>query len=491
MEKTDDEIVVLAEEIIFKIKNTLAGFIIATMPDYQMGWVHKEICFELDKFLNDVVNKKSPRLMLTMPPRSGKSEIASRRFPAYILGRFPNTSIICASYSADLSSRMNRDVQRIIDSEEYKAVFPYTKLSSGHKAGGEARTADLFEIVGYKGIYRSAGVGGGITGMGADIIIIDDPVKDRASADSETIRQSVYDWYTSTLYTRLSPGGGIILIQTRWNQDDLAGRLLEAQNCNTGDKWHVVNFPAIAECDERYRKQGEALHPERYPLSQLLAIKQAIGSRDWEALYQQHPVPDGGAIFKEEWFKFYSVPPSQFDDIIQSWDMSFKDSDTSDFVVGQLWGKKGADYFLLDQVRGRWSFTDSVNKVMELSDRKNYNIKFVRKLIEDKANGTAIIDTLKHKLQGIIPITPDGSKTARANAITAYFEAGNIYLPDKTIFPWINEYITELLQFPAGVHDDQVDATSQALRYFDKKQSIKVSNRIKKELLTRRPFSFM
>lgn len=678
-------------------RKRLSAFIWHTLPNYQMGWVHKEICAELDSFLDAVIRKESPRLMLTMPPRSGKTEVASRRFPAYALGRYPDLSIIAASYSADLASRNNRDVQRIIDSEQYMQIFPDTRLSGKNSmsaaAGSYIRNSDIFEVVGHRGTYRSAGVGGGITGMGAECVeedtaimtpngevlaknilagmsvmaynqlidkieictveavkvryaesinelyseqgrslkvtgnhpiysegqyipantiaegapilcgvwekicrhglsiqkkdkkwslsrflfsrmfnglgepkgerktfvccmwktmqkgkqilrklhqgsktlqkmdyasagkahlprvhegvcciaqrawrirtdfitknkkihergkirvidiqvskchnffangilvhnclIIDDPIKDRAEADSQTIRNKIWDWYTSTAYTRLAPGGGIIVINTRWHMDDLSGRLLEAQTRGEGDKWKVINFPAIAETDEPHRKAGEALHPERYPLEQLLAIKQAVGSRDWEALYQQHPVPDGGAIFKEEWLQRRWTKLPEMSQVIISWDMSFKEGTSSDYVVGQVWGRSGADLYLIDQARGRWGFTETLAQFKALYAKYPHAYRI---LIEDKANGPAVIDTLKHEIPKIIPIEPDGSKEARAHAVTPLFESGNVYLPADGIYPWLTEYTSELLQFPSGAHDDQVDATTQAIRDFD------------------------
>lgn len=386
------------------------------------------------------------------------SELASRRFPAYALGRYPDLSVISTSYAADLSSRMNRDVQRVIDSPEYRELFPGTALYGKNiRTVGNCsylRNSDIFEIVGHAGCYRSAGVGGGITGMGGHIVIVDDLFKDRASADSPTIRQNVWDWYTSTLYTRLAPGGGVLIINTRWHMADLSGRLLEAAARGEGDHWRVVNFPAIATEDEPHRKAGEALHPERYPLEQLLAIKKALGTRDWEALYQQRPTPDGGAIFKSEWLRFWLPKdlPEQFDQLLISWDMTFKDGDDTDFVVGQVWGRKGADRYLLDQVRRRMGFTDTVAAFRALAAKWP---GATRKLVEDKANGPAVIDALKHAVPGIIPVEPDGSKTARAHAVTTFFEAGNVLIPHPEHCPWAREYVAELTQFPGAPHDDQ------------------------------------
>lgn len=454
-----------------KARKGLSYFALHTKPDYLLGWVHKEICDELDRFLQDVADKKSPRLIITMPPRSGKSELVSRRFPAFALGRNPELQIIATSYSSDLSQRFNRDVQRVIDDEKYFDLFPNTRLSNSRvrtdSRGSYIRTSDLFEIVGHAGAYRSCGVGGGITGQGADILIIDDPIKDRAQAGSKTIRDSIWDWYTSTAYTRLSPGGGVIVMATRWHTDDLIGRLI--QRMGEGDTFRIVNYPAIAEHDELHRKAGEALHPERYPLSTLLQIQKTIGSRDWEALYQQHPVPDGGALFKLEWFRRWtatSLPP-EFDHTLMSWDMTFKDSKNSDYVVGQVWGKKGPNFYLLDQVRGQWDFVKTKEMVRVLAHKWP---RVVRKLVEDKANGSAVISELKSTVSGFVPITPTESKEARASSVTPYFEAGNVFIPEDSAAPWVPHYVSELLEFPAGSHDDQcfVAGTKVATLFGDK-----------------------
>ena len=454
-----------------KARKGLSYFTLHTKPDYLLGWVHKEICDELDRFLQDVADKKSPRLIITMPPRSGKSELVSRRFPAFALGRNPELQIIATSYSSDLSQRFNRDVQRVIDDEKYFDLFPNTRLSNSRvrtdSRGSYIRTSDLFEIVGHAGAYRSCGVGGGITGQGADILIIDDPIKDRAQAGSKTIRDSIWDWYTSTAYTRLSPGGGVIVMATRWHTDDLIGRLI--QRMGEGDTFRIVNYPAIAEHDELHRKAGEALHPERYPLSTLLQIQKTIGSRDWEALYQQHPVPDGGALFKLEWFRRWtatSLPP-EFDHTLMSWDMTFKDSKNSDYVVGQVWGKKGPNFYLLDQVRGQWDFVKTKEMVRVLAHKWP---RVVRKLVEDKANGSAVISELKSPVSGFVPITPTESKEARASSVTPYFEAGNVFIPEDSAAPWVPHYVSELLEFPAGSHDDQcfVAGTKVATLFGDK-----------------------
>ncbi len=298
--------------------------------------------------------------------------------------------------------------------------------------------------------------------MGADILDIDDPVKNFKEAHSKTAQEKVWEWYKSDAYTRLSPGGGVLLTMTRWHQNDLAGRLLEQMRSGEGEQWRVISFPAIATEDEAHRKLGEALHPERYPLEALERIKQALGSYMWSALYQQRPMPDGGAVFKKEWIRYYYPHelPERFDRWAQSWDLAFKNKEDSDFVVGQAWAKKGASFFLLDQVRGRLSFTGSKNAVLELSHKWP---KAYQKLIEDKANGPAVMDALKDAVSGLIPVEPYGSKVARAHSVTPLWEAGNVYIPHPSVVHWVPAFENELLNFPASTNDDQVDAMTQAL----------------------------
>ena len=243
------------------------------------------------------------------------------------------------------------------------------------------------------------------------------------------------------------------------------GRLL-AQPSETPDglpcrPWKLINYPAIAEHDEKYRREGEALHPDRYPLSDLREKQATMPPSEWAALYQQRPIPAGGGVFKEDWINYYTTPPAEFDKIVLSWDMTFKDSDGSDYVVGAVWARAGGQFYLLDQVRGRWDFVTTMHQFIALSKKHK---KAMRKLVEDKANGSAIIDTLKTQIPGIIPVTPTESKEARASAIATLWEAHNVFLPSPEIAPWIRSFTDELLSFPAGAHDDQVDAMTQALQ---------------------------
>jgi predicted phage terminase large subunit-like protein len=445
-------------------RRSMADFALYTDARYRMNWHHKVICDALDRW----IRKDIKRLAVFTPPRHGKSELVSRKLPAYLFGVDPDTSVISTSYSADLASRMNRDVQRIIDSERYRDLFPDTRLFGRNirslAQGSYLRNSDIFEIVGRRGVYRSAGVGGGITGMGGDYIIIDDPVKNRKEATSETYRNTVWDWYTSTLYTRLEKDGCILLTMTRWHEDDLAGRVLAKMQEDDSEQWTVVDLPAICEKeglhDYDIRRTGEALWRGKYNEAALQNIKLTVGSYDWSALYQQQPHPAEGGILKTAYFRYWDKLPDRFDVIIQSWDCAFKDGDNNDFVAGHVWGRLGGDFYLIDRIHDRMGIAKTMQSITALSEKWP---RARAKLIEDKANGTAVIELLTHKVPGLIPVEPQGGKVVRAQAIAPYLEAGNIYLPNTKNHPWIHDMINECANFPNGSHDDDVDAMTQAI----------------------------
>ena len=303
----------------------------------------------------------------------------------------------------------------------------------------------------------AAGVGGPITGRGAHVAIIDDPVKNSEDASSKTMRDKTYDWYRSTLRTRLAPGGAIVLVMTRWHEDDLAGRLL-AEN---DEQWEVISLAALAEAgDPLGRECGVPLWPNRFPQHELKQIQLDLGSQLWNALYQQRPAPMEGDMLKRYWWKYYDAPPAAFDEVVQSWDMTFKDAATSDFVVGQVWGRVGADKYLLDQVRDRLDFPATVQAVRRLTTKWPQASAV---LIEDTANGPAVIATLRREIAGIIPVNPMGGKEARAAAVSPQIEAGNVYLPSPIRVGWVQDFVEECAAFPNGANDDQVDAMTQAL----------------------------
>lgn len=456
-----------------RARRNFEHFVRATVhQDYEMGWVHEEICAELNQFLLDVVAGKSPRLLLEAPPRHGKTELASRRFPAFALGKHPDLSIIATSYAADLASSNNRDVQRIMEGDAYRNLFPGSRLNGDNVRtvadGSYLRNSDIFEIVGHRGVYKSSGVGGGITGRGMHIGIIDDPIKDAEQAYSLTYRDKVWDWYQSTFYTRLMPGGGILLILTRWHEDDLAGRILKAAKEN-GEVWREVRYSAIAEKNEPHRKKGEALHPERYGLEQLGRIRTAVGSRVWASLYQQRPAAAEGQIFRRDWWKTYT--PSSDDPqkliehlgithVVQFWDTAFKAKSGSDYSVCITMGKADSMFYVLDRWKGKVEFPEL--KATAIGHAAKWQPHTI--LIEDAASGQSLIQELQRdSLLPIHPVKVDRDKVSRAYAITPLLEAGRVAYPVNA--SWATDFIDTLATFPNAEHDDDVDAFDGALEY--------------------------
>lgn len=436
-------------------RNDLYKFIQYINPDYILSDFAETVCRECDIFLNDLLAGLRPILILGAPPQHGKSDIVSRYLPAYAFGRYPDIKAAGLSYAMSLASNMNRDVQRIMMSPEYAKIFPETKLNTKHSVHSETqakRNSEEFEIVGRNGAYVGQGVGGPLTGKRVDLGIIDDPIKNAQEALSPTVKESVWNWYKSTFLTRLSKNSGQIIMATRWAKDDLSGRVLEAY-----PRARSLVFPAIDH-------KGNALVPELHPIDKLLETKKTLGDYFWSAMYQQSPKTIGGAIFKDSGVRYYLPKdlPQKFDKVIHSWDMTFKDSEGTDYVVGQVWGKLGANTYLLHQVRDRLSFTDTQKAVKKMA--ADYP-EGRHKLVEDKANGPAVMDSLKDIVSGLIPIEPDGSKVARAHAMTAEWEAGNIWLPHPDIAPWIVQFVDNVTTFPACAFDDEIDAMTQAVRY--------------------------
>ena len=399
--------------------------------------------------------------MVSMPPRHGKSELVSRYFAAWFLGTFPDKRIMLVSYEADFAATWGRKARDLLE-EHGPSLF-------GIRVSGKSSAANRWDIEGHEGGMVTAGVNGPITGKGADIGIIDDPVKNDQEAMGVTYQERTYEWYKSTFRTRLQRDGAIILIMTRWHENDLAGKLLAAQE-EEGEKWEVVRLPAIAEEDDPLgREIGQPLCPDLFSKDALESIKKAVGSYWWASLYQQRPSPAEGGIFKRNWWQYYRRLPDRFDEIIQSWDMTFKDTKTADYVVGQVWGRKGANKYLLDQVRDRMDFPATIQAVRTLSAKwPQARVK----LVEDKANGPAVIATLKREISGLIPVEPQGGKVVRAWAASSEIEAGNVYIPEPAIAPWVHDFIEECSAFPNGAHDDQVDSMTQALMRLGKQTGI-------------------
>ena len=409
--------------------------------------------------LESIMEGKTKRLMIFMPPRHGKSMTVTETFPSYYLGKNPGKRVIEISYSGSLAEQFgkrNRD-----------KVEEYGPLLFNHTVSPVQRTKTNWTLENGTGGMISVGIGGSITGYGADLLIVDDPIKNRAEAESATYRDRLWDEYQSTVSTRLQAGGAVIIILTRWHEDDLAARLLNPEYGKVED-WEILSLPAICEdqaTDLLGRNQGEALWPAGgYDEAWAAQQKETVGTYAWSSLYMQTPTPSSGGMFKREWWKRWAVLPSGLHDFIQSWDCTFKDKDSSDFVVGQVWARKGADRYLIDQVRGRMSFTETLDAMRDLSAKWPQT---TRKLVENKANGTAVIDVLKKEIPGIVPVEPFGGKVARAHATTAVAEAGNVYIPAASVYPWVLDFVEEMAAFPSGAHDDQVDCYSQANAYYN------------------------
>ena len=418
--------------------------------------------------LERAVETPGARLIVTMPPRHSKSVHVSEHLPAWYLGRHPDRRVIAASHSASLAYTFSRRVRAAFSSPAWP--FPAVHVA------GDLASVQRWDVEGRRGGYVAVGVGGTPTGQGADLLVIDDPIRSAADADSDTVREALWEWYQGTIRTRLEPGAVIVLTATRWHQDDLTGRLLAAHDAG-GEAWEHVHLPAID-------ADGDALWPERWPIAELERTRTAIGARAWASQYQGRPSPVEGTILRREWWRFWHFPgqplppvplalgdgrlvmrpcaplPPAWDDQVQSWDMSFKGTASSDFVVGQVWGAHGANRYLLAQDHRQLDFPDTVRAVEAMVS--NWPMARTR-LIEDKANGPAVIATLRDRIPGLIAVEPEGGKVVRVHAVTPTVEAGNVFLPHPNIAPWVWGLIDECAAFPAGANDDQVDAMSQAL----------------------------
>lgn len=421
----------------------------------------------IDTELVRLADTADGRLILSMPPQEGKSQRASRRFPLWALTQKPDTRIAITSYEHGVARRWGRAIRDDITVHTTElGLSVRDDLSAQHE----------WQLAGHEGGVYAAGIGGALTGRPVDLLLIDDPIKDRAQADSPTYRERAWDWWTDVAATRLAPGAPVCLILTRWHEDDLAGRLLAAED---GHLWRVINIPAQAdhdpnkdETDPLGRRPGEFMISARgRTRTQWEAIKIRSGSRTWASLYQGRPAPAAGDIFESGWWKEYATPrwierpdgtcwAPNADEVCLSWDMAFKATDGSDYVCGQVWARYGTDLLLLDQTHDRMTFTETCAALRQQAAKWP---QAIAKYVEDKANGPAVINSLSRQVSGLIPVEPDGSKESRARAVTPFIEAGQVWLPAPEIAPWIGGFLTEHNGFPNSAHDDQVDACTQAI----------------------------
>lgn len=442
----------------------------------------------------------SPRLMLLMPPRHGKSELASRMFPAWHLGRNPDHEIIAASYNVSLAMTFSRKVKEVIEDPNYQSVFS-TRLNPNHQSSEE------WGIENARGGYVAAGVGGGITGKGCNVLVIDDPIKNAEEADSPDVRAKLWDWYGSTAYTRLAPGGGVLVIETWWNDDDLAGRLQQAMRDDPeADQFEVVKYPAIAESDEWIdpttdeivrqdigmdpswtelerevhiaasnmqhlqfiRAKGEALHPQRYDIIKLNRIKKTLAARFWSALYQQNPVPDDGDYFLKDQFRRGDLPALKNCNVFIAWDFAISEKKQNDYTVGTVLLQdyddvvhvaevvrfRSADaFFIVESILNLSSRWAAPGQVLGFEDGQIYRSieSLLRKRMRERKMYPAT-EVLK-------PLT---DKLVRARPLQGRMQQGMVSF--SATGEWYDTVRAEMLRFPAGLHDDCVDSLAWATR---------------------------
>ena len=422
-------------------------------PEMLIGEHHRIIAAALDR----VVSGECKRLMIAMPPRHGKSQMASYLFPAYLMGRKSDSKLIVGSHTAELAQRFGRMIRNLVDDGNYSDLFPDMRLSADSKAAGRWGTnkgGEAFFI----------GKGGAMTGRGGDVVILDD-ILDEQDALSDTAMENTFEWYTSGPRQRLQPNGAIIIVNTRWRTDDLSGRLLRQQSNLKADQWEILEFPAIL-------PSGNPLWPDFWKIEELEQVKLAIGMGKWNAQWQQQPTRDDGAILRREWWRKWKkpyVPECEY--IIQSYDTAYSKKESADYSVITTWGvfypsaDEGAALILLNVKRGRWDFPEL--KRIAKSEYDYWKPDSV--LIEAKASGISLQQELRRKNIPVFMYSPGGrrknqDKVSRANAVAPLLESGMIWYPENE--EWADELVEECAEFPNGSHDDQVDSTVMAWTRF-------------------------
>ena len=486
-------------------RRRLLHFTKLTHPRYSAGWVHDDICRRLERFSREVAEGKSPRLMLLMPPRHGKSELASIRFPAWHLGQYPHHELINVGYNLDLPMGFSRKVREVFRDPQYQAIFPGAQLDPDSQSVEKWNTTQ-------GGGFTAAGRGGGITGKGAHILIVDDPIKDQEEADSALVREKLWDWYQSTAYTRLAPGGGVLVIQTWWNDDDLAGRLQQMmaligkEGAPEGiDNFEIIKYPALSHqyeyrddvdpnnpgpiirTDEPIdlanpplgmsrhltllRPKDFCLHEDRYPTEALKRIRANLQPRIWSALYQQNPVPDEGMYFKKEYFRYQRQLPSPTNlRIYTAWDFAIGEKQANDWTVGATIMQDELDQlYVLDIHRMKGDSFQIVESMLDVATRWG-SVPGTGYLLgaEDGQIWRAIEPLFKKRMverRQYIPyevLRPMTDKMARARPLQGRMQQGRVIFPEEAA--WRAQAEQELLRFPAGVHDDVVDALAWAVQ---------------------------
>ena len=438
-------------------KTNMLGFAQAVYPGFKIGPHHRKLA----KIFTDVVDGKKKRVIINIAPRMGKSEFSSYLFPAYFLGKYPNKKIIMGTHTAGLSEDFGRRVRNLIDSEEYRDVFPQTLVADDQKAAGKWSTSA-------GGQYYAAGVGGALAGRGADLFVIDDPHSEQdVKTNSRLAFDTAWSWFQTGPLQRLMPGGAIIVIMTRWSLLDLTGRLLDYQARNPeAVPWEIVELPAILNEDEENEK---SLWPEQWPLAALKSTKASIDPRYWNAQYMQQPTSDNSAIISRKMWRIWEGDePPKCEYIIQSWDTAFETKTNSDYSACTTWGVFYNEFendkpqvILLDAFKDRMAFPEL--KAIALKHYKEWEPDAF--VVEKKAAGAPLIQELRAMGIAVDEFSPSrgNDKIVRLNAVSDLFASGSVWAPDSR---WAREVIEEVASFPNGEHDDYVDTTSQALLRF-------------------------
>jgi len=435
-------------------QNTFMGFVNKCWPEFIGGRHHKIMANAFER----VVNGECKRLIINMPPRHTKSEFASYLLPAWFLGKYPNKKVIQSSNTGELAVGFGRKVRNLVDSETYKAIFPDLELQQDSKAAGRWNTSK-------GGDYFAIGVGGTVTGKGANLLIIDDPHSEQEAAlaaSNPDVFDKVTEWYTSGPRQRLQPGGAIVIVMTRWAQRDLTGQVLKAAAARGGEQWEVIEFPAIM-------PSGKPLWPEFWELSELEALRQELPNAKWQAQYQQNPVGNESAIVKRDWWKWWETEnPPKCDYILQAWDTAFEKTQRADYSAGTTWGvfindedNSTPNIILLNTYKKRVEWVELKRDV--LAEYREWEPDSV--LIEKKATGAPLIYELRAMGIPVQEYTPSRGqdKIARLNSVSDIIASGKVWLPRTQ---WAEELVDEVGSFPSGEHDDLVDSMTLALMRF-------------------------
>jgi hypothetical protein len=442
--------------------DSFMAFVKKVWPNFIEGAHHKKMARAFER----VARGECKRLIINMPPRHTKSEFASYLLPAWFLGKFPSKKVIQTSHTAELAVGFGRKVRNLVDLDIYTEVFPKLALQADSKAAGRWNTSS-------GGDYFAIGVGGAVTGKGADLLIIDDPHSEQEAALAEVnpdIYDKVYEWYTSGPRQRLQPGGSIVIVMTRWSMRDLTGQVLKADAQRNGEGWEVIEFPAIL-------PSGKPLWPQFWSIQELEALKEELPTHKWNAQYQQAPTSREGSIIKQEWWREWEdETPPYCDFIIQSWDTAFEKSNRADYSACTTWGvfygldertgKEGvANIILLDAFRARMEFPELKRKAYEHYTEWDTEATPIGLIVEKKASGAPLIYELRAAGIPVQEYTPSrgNDKISRLNSVADLFASGRVWVPATR---WAEEVMDEVAAFPAGEHDDYVDALTLALMRF-------------------------